>query len=356
MAEPVTIDASTAGEPTLRAALTLSLATGRPFRLERFREEGAPPGLRPAHLGLLRAAGALCGQRLAPEVGATRLTFAPGEGPTPVRPGDYLLDAGAGLGVPALLMCLAPGLALAGGGSITARGATHLSDGPIFHALPFVWLPALRAYGFDADLWLRTPGFAPEGGGEVRAVIPAHSGEPPALVELPARGTLVEVHTTALVSGSALAHAEGLARGAELGLRERGIPSMTSTLPLPGTRAHGAAVLVRAHFEHTVATFDAVAVPGEPPEETGRRAAAGLGRLMTGPGALDAETALQLLQLAALLAAGRLGPSRTGVTRFQAPGLTPALRAVAQVAERLLGVRVALGEEGAVKVCPGAGR
>jgi RNA 3'-terminal phosphate cyclase (ATP) len=361
MGQPVSIDADVHGEATLLTALGVALATGRPFVLRRFRASAEQPGLRSQHLALLRAAGALCGERPALEVGSLDVPFltdgprggGEGEG-SPVRPGDYVLDVGAGVSVPALLACLAPGLALAGGGSLLLRGGTHLADGPLFHALPFVWLPGLRAYGFDADLRLRTAGFAPEGGGEVRAAIPPYGGGPPALVELPARGTLLEAHATALVAGPSLPLAERLAGGAEAALRERGIPCMRSSLPLPSARGQGAAVLVRAHFEHTVAAFGAAALPGEAPEETGRRAAAGLCALMEGPGAVDGTTAELLLLPAALLAAGRLGPSRPATTRFQAPGLTPALRGAAEAVRQLLPVDVALGEDGALQLTPRA--
>ncbi|MCI0569330.1 MAG: RNA 3'-terminal phosphate cyclase [Myxococcaceae bacterium] len=352
---PVSIDASEAGEQVLSAALALSLATGCAFRLRHFRGASSVPGVRPPQLALLRAAAAVCGQRNpALDVGTRELCFPADEGPAAVRAGDYLLEVGAGVSVPTVLACLLPALALAGGGSLTLRGGTHLPEGPHYHALALVWLTALRAYGFDADLRLRSAGFAPEGAGEVRAIVPAYRGEPPALVELLARGTLVEVHVTSLVAGTALALAERQARGAELVLRERGIPCITESLPLPSARAQGSAVLVRAQFENTVAAFSAVAAPGEPPEAAGRRAAAGLCELMEGPGALDPATAEQLLVPAALLASGRLGPSTPGTTRYQAPASTPALRAVAAAVQALLPVRVTVGSDGAVAVSPGS--
>ena len=53
------------GGQILRTALTLSLLTGRPFRMKKIRANRPKPGLRPQHLKAVEAA-AMLGQRRSP--------------------------------------------------------------------------------------------------------------------------------------------------------------------------------------------------------------------------------------------------------------------------------------------------
>ncbi|MGZ3457909.1 MAG: RNA 3'-terminal phosphate cyclase [Archangium sp.] len=184
---PVELDGSEGegGGQILRSALSLSLITGRPFHMTRVRANRQPPGLRPQHLACVRGAEALSGGRSeGAAVGASELRFEPG----PVRPGDYVLEVGTAGSTPLLFQCLFYPLALAGGGSLTLRGGTHLPHSPSFHYLVGVWLPVVRAYGLNASLRLVHAGFYPEGTGEFIAEVDAVH-EPPTRVELPARGT-----------------------------------------------------------------------------------------------------------------------------------------------------------------------
>ena len=48
------------GGQVLRSALTLSLITGRPFRLEHVRGKRKPPGLKAQHLTCVTGAATLC--------------------------------------------------------------------------------------------------------------------------------------------------------------------------------------------------------------------------------------------------------------------------------------------------------
>jgi len=75
---------------------------------------------------------------------------------------------------------------------------------------------------------------------------------------------------------------------------------------------------------------------------------------MQTPGALDEHLADQILIPAGLLAAGRLGASSPGTTRFTAARITPHLRVTAALLEEFLPVRVELKDEGEVAVLPRA--
>src|ERR1700686_255496 len=66
------------GGQILRTALTLSLLTGRPFRMRKIRANRDKPGVRPQHLkAVLAAAEVGTAQSSGANVGARQLPFAP---------------------------------------------------------------------------------------------------------------------------------------------------------------------------------------------------------------------------------------------------------------------------------------
>jgi len=74
------------GGQILRTSLTLSLITGRPFRITSIRRNRAKPGLRRQHLTAVRAAASISGAAVVGDsVNSTELTFQPG----PVQAGEY---------------------------------------------------------------------------------------------------------------------------------------------------------------------------------------------------------------------------------------------------------------------------
>src|SRR5690242_4308563 len=89
---PVVIDGSRGegGGQILRTALTLSLLTGRAFRMTRIRANRERPGLRPQHLKAVEAAALLGGEVRGAEVGSRELAFRP----RPYAPRDLKLDIG----------------------------------------------------------------------------------------------------------------------------------------------------------------------------------------------------------------------------------------------------------------------
>jgi RNA 3'-terminal phosphate cyclase (ATP) len=335
------------GGQLLRSALSLSLITGRPFRLTRFRETRESPGLRPPHLACVRGAEALSTSTSeGADVGSTELSFTPG----PVRPGDYLLEAGS-VSTTLLFQCLFYPLALAGGGRLALRGGTHLPLGPSYPYLVGVWLPAVQAYGLRPALRLLHAGFSPEGAGEFIAEV-RPPVEPPRLVELPARGTLHDIAVSSFVGGLPFSIADRQSRAAAAALRERGLLCHAENRPLPATRSAGSVTFIRAQFEYTIAGFTALSERGRAPEDVGREAAEAMARFMESGGALDEHLADQLLLPAALLAAGRLGPATPGTTRFTTSRVTEHLRTHARVAERFLPVHISVEPGGAVEVHP----
>ena len=347
---PVELDGSEGegGGQILRSALSLSLITGRPFHMTNVRANRQPPGLRPQHLACVRGAEALGGGRSeGAAVGASELHFEPG----PVRPGDYVLEVGTAGSTPLLFQCLFYPLALAGGGSLTLRGGTHLPHSPSYHYLAAVWLPVAKAYGMNASLRLVHAGFYPQGAGEfIAEVDPVR--EPPSRVDLPARGTLGDISVVSFVGGLPFGIAERQSKAAVAALRERGIYSQAENRPLSTTHSVGTVTFILVQFENTIAGFTALGKRGRPAEDVGREAAEEVARFMESGGALDEHLGDQILLPAALLAAGKLGPSTPGTTRYTTARVTEHLTTHARVLERFLPVRVTVDPAGTVEVSP----
>jgi RNA 3'-terminal phosphate cyclase (ATP) len=180
----LTIDGSQGegGGQILRTALTLSLWTQTPFRIENIRAGRNKPGLLRQHLTAVRAAQEISSARVTgDELGALALEFVPG----PVRSGEYLFRIGsAGSCTLVLQTILLPLLRGTTASTVTLEGGTHNPLAPPFDFLDRSWAPQLRKMGVQLGLTLERPGFYPAGGGRVRAQIePLAEWKPLTLLE-----------------------------------------------------------------------------------------------------------------------------------------------------------------------------
>jgi len=157
------------GGQILRTALSLSLATGIPFRIENIRAGRKNTGLLRQHLTAVRAAAEIGSAEVeGATLGSSALTFSPGA----VRAGEYRFAVGtAGSGtlvfqtiLPALLRAPAPS-------RVIIEGGTHNEFAPPFDFLATTLLPLIRRMGARVSLTLERYGFYPAGGGRFVAVI-----------------------------------------------------------------------------------------------------------------------------------------------------------------------------------------
>src|SRR4051812_29427773 len=119
------------GGQVLRTALSLSLVTGKPFRIEKIRANRSRPGVMRQHVTAVEAAceigGAEC-EELA--VGASELTFVPGR----VKPGEHRFAVGTAGGTRPLLPTILPPPILSDGpASPLLGGGTHHIYPPPLH-------------------------------------------------------------------------------------------------------------------------------------------------------------------------------------------------------------------------------
>jgi len=184
------------GGQILRTALTLSLVTGRPFRIERIRAGRAKPGLLRQHLTAVQAAARVGQARVdGADIGSQMLVFEPGT----VTGGEFHFAVGsAGSATLVLQTVLVPLMLAPAPSSLTLEGGTHNPFAPPFDFLASTFLPVVNRMGPRVEATLERHGFSPAGGGRFTvAVTPAASLTPVDLLDRPGA---VAVSARALVA------------------------------------------------------------------------------------------------------------------------------------------------------------
>ncbi|MCA9800707.1 MAG: RNA 3'-terminal phosphate cyclase [Cyanobacteria bacterium HKST-UBA02] len=157
------------GGQILRTALSLSMITGRGFRIKNLRAGRKKPGLLHQHLTAVKAASRIAGAHVnGMELGSTRLTFEPQE----PQPGHYEFDIGTAGSTTLVLQTVLPPLLLARQPSkIILKGGTHNPMAPPVEFLSRTFLPLLERQGARVSLDLKSYGFYPGGGGIIETAI-----------------------------------------------------------------------------------------------------------------------------------------------------------------------------------------
>jgi len=250
----------TAGEgggQILRSSLTLSMLTGKPFRITRIRGGRRKPGLLRQHLTAVRAAAQICGADVEGDgLRSDALSFVPG----PVRSGDYRFAIGTAGSTSLVLQTVLLPLALAAKRStVEVTGGTHNGMSPPAHFLSRVFLPALERLGVHTAFELHRYGFYPAGGGRVSVVVePCHSLGSVALDG--SRGEITDLVATAVVSDlpRRVAHRELSVLRDRLGLHRKAGTLHTVKDPI----GPGNAVWVEARTPVITELFSAVGQKG----------------------------------------------------------------------------------------------
>jgi RNA 3'-terminal phosphate cyclase (ATP) len=194
----ITIDGSDGegGGQVLRTALSLSVATRQPFRIDHIRAGREKPGLLRQHLTAVQAAAAISGAHVDGDaLGSRALTFTPGE----VAAGDYTFSVGSAGSATLVLQTVLPPLLLARGRStVTLEGGTHNQWAPPFDFLQRVFLAVVNRLGPRVEACLIRPGFYPAGGG--RFTVTVEPAPRLARLEWLARGDVVSRRVRAVVA------------------------------------------------------------------------------------------------------------------------------------------------------------
>ena len=263
-ARMVTLDGShgEGGGQILRTALTLSLLTGKPFRMTRVRANREKPGLRPQHLSAVQAAAELgCAEVRGAAVGSRELSFHPGS----YEPHDLDIDIGTAGSTSLVLQTLYLPLALGAHSPVRVAltGGTFNPKAPAFPFLESTWRAHLAAMGLSLSVAMPAAGFYPRGGGRLDAWI--EPGKPRALHRT-ARGALTRIRGVAGVANLRPDIAQRMRDRALARLAEHGL---SADIDLADWRSpgQGAAIALVAEHEGTApATFVGLGERGKPSE------------------------------------------------------------------------------------------
>ncbi len=183
------------GGQVLRSALSLSLATGKPFKIERIRAKRPKPGLLRQHLTAVRAAAEIGGAKASgAELCSQELVFEP----TKIEGGAKSFAIGSAGSACLVVQTALPGLMAAKGSStLSVEGGTHNQNAPCFEFLERAFLPVLNKAGAKLEIKLESHGFYPAGGG--RIVLKAEPGRC-GKIEMSERGALKQIRLKALGS------------------------------------------------------------------------------------------------------------------------------------------------------------
>jgi len=163
------------GGQMLRSSLTLSILTGKPFKLINIRAGRPKPGLAAQHLASVLAAAKLCrAEYKGAALGSSTLVFEPGT----VKAGHFDFRVGTAGAVGLVLQTVVLPAALRGETSseFVIAGGTHVAFAPSFDFLQTTWSAFLRHLGVHVEMELTKPGFYPRGGGAIRAVVQRSAG------------------------------------------------------------------------------------------------------------------------------------------------------------------------------------
>lgn len=288
------------GGQILRTALSLSMITGTPFRIERIRAKRSKPGLLRQHLTAVNAAAQICGAEVVGAApGSLALSFVPGK----IRGGDYRFAIGTAGSCTLVLQTVLPALWFADAPStVWVSGGTHNSAAPPADFLMLAWLPLMRRMGVEMDLELLRHGFYPAGGGELRANLrPVAALQP---LELLTRGELRVARATAIVAGvpgdvakRELVELDALLDGA-LGDLQQEIRTLSSR------EGPGNALLVELQYDGLTELFTAFGEKGLPAVAVAMRAAKLVRHFHCGAGTVGEYLADQLVLPLALAGGG----------------------------------------------------
>ena len=248
------------GGQILRTALSLSLITGTPFRLQRVRAHRPRPGLQRQHLASVEAALRVSGGRVSgATLGSTEVAFEPG----PVRPGAYRFAVGTAGSATLVLQTILMPLALAPGASrLVLEGGTHNPWAPPFEFLSQAFLPLVAQLGPRFGSRLERWGFYPAGGGRFEVeVTPAQRLRP---LELTRRGPLKASRVFGVAAGLPRAIA---ARSVETALGQLRLPQAYVDVREVASDGPGHALLIELLFENVSAVVTGFGEKGVRPEE-----------------------------------------------------------------------------------------
>jgi RNA 3'-terminal phosphate cyclase (ATP) len=297
------------GGQMLRTSLSLSLLTGKSFRMTQIRARRKNPGLAAQHLKSIQAAASISNSTVhGDSIGATEILFQPGR----VFRDNFVFDIGTAGSTSLVFQTICFPLAWkAPGSTVTIRGGTHVSHSPSFHYLIQQWLPWMKRLGYEFQLEMRHAGFYPRGGGEIFAVCGVHHHAPE--LKIHERGALLDLHILSTYSNLPRQVGERQFNQAAEELSAGGFSFGGELEELPA-HSPGTSLSVSANYEQGSCTYTSLGERGIPAEKFASQAVEKFLNFHASKGAIDEYLSDQLL-IPAVLNRNPIGYTTNQVTQ-----------------------------------------
>lgn len=288
----------------LRSSLTLSLITGKPFRMVNVRARRSSPGLMRQHLSAVLAAAEVGqAQVLGASLGSLEIEFIPGK----IKAGAYTFCIGTAGSTTLVLQTVLPALIFADSPSeLNIEGGTHNPHAPPFDFLQRAYLPILRKMGPEVVARLERYGFYPAGGGRLHVDIkPASKLQP---IQLLSRGAELGCSANAVVVSIERSIAER-----ELQVVQRRMRLDSSQLYLEeifSKNTCGNVLWVEVSSEHISEVFCGFGERGVRAEQIAKQVSTAALRYLSADIPVGQHLADQLVLLCALAGSGRFRTTR----------------------------------------------
>ncbi|WP_338603438.1 RNA 3'-terminal phosphate cyclase [Sulfolobus tengchongensis] len=311
------------GGQILRTSLTLSVITGKPFKIYNIRANRDNPGLQRQHLWAVKAMKMISdAETKGDQLGSKELIFIPHEVKNNI---NIEVDIGTAGSVTLILQTIIP-VILNRNAKIRIKGGTDVPKSPTIDYIRLVYLRILRKIGIDAKIELIRRGHYPEGGGEI--AIENVSGNPTSFSILEF-GKLVKVEGISHVSSLPQHIAERQLSSAKAVLSTLGVPIDLQIDVRQGERSKGSGIALAAIGENSIIGADSLGERGKRAEIVGQEAANMLIEDLETGAAVDRHMSDMLMIFASLY-----GGEYTGAE------LTTHASTNLEVIKRFLGVRV----------------
>lgn len=185
------------GGQILRTALSLSMCSGQPVRIQKIRQNRKKPGLMRQHLACVKAATEVCqAQVRGAAIGSIEIEFMPGK----IQAGNYHFSVGGAGSSVLIFQTVLPALMRVNESSLlTLEGGTHNPLAPSYDFLQAAFLPVLAKIGVQTDITIERYGFNPVGGGRwTIQITPPETFIP---LQLETRGELIKREAYCIGSG-----------------------------------------------------------------------------------------------------------------------------------------------------------
>jgi RNA 3'-phosphate cyclase len=166
----------------LRLSIALAAISGQPLHISSIRQNRPQPGLKPQHLEAVLTAGRLCNAKVeGAKLGSRELWFTPHE----IKGGNIEALIETAGSIPMLLQAVLP-ICLFAKNPVrlhVAKGGTDTIHAPTINYLRYVFLPALRQMGVEAEITVQKYGYYPKGMGEATIIVKPNRRLNPVVLE-----------------------------------------------------------------------------------------------------------------------------------------------------------------------------